>query len=107
MSIKLALLKSGEQVIADIKELISDETGEKVLGYVLKQPQVVVSHQLDFSLSTTPEQVGNSVEIKMFPWILLSKDEDIAIPPDYVVTVVEPVEEVIKMYQEKTNGTSD
>ena len=35
MSVKIALLKSGESVIADIKELISDE---KVCGYLFKNP---------------------------------------------------------------------
>ena len=34
MSIKLALLKSGENVIADIKELVSEE---KVCGYLFQE----------------------------------------------------------------------
>ena len=38
MSIKIALLKSGESVIADIKELISDE---KICGYLFKSPYIV------------------------------------------------------------------
>ena len=38
MSIKIALLKSGESVIADIKELISDE---KICGYLFKNPYIV------------------------------------------------------------------
>ena len=42
MSIKLAILKSGEQLIADAKELVSDE---KVRGYLLTKPHKVVSSQ--------------------------------------------------------------
>jgi len=38
MSIKLVLLKSGEQLISDAKELVSEE---KVRGYLLSQPQKV------------------------------------------------------------------
>jgi hypothetical protein len=45
--------------------------------------------------------------MKMSPWILLSMDDEIPVPPDYIVTIVEPVEEVVEMYKEKTNGTSD
>ena len=45
-----------------------------------------------------------SVEITMSSWILLSKDENILVPTDSVVTVVEPVEDVVKLYEEKLNG---
>ena len=38
MSIKLALLKSGENIISDAKELISDD---KVCGYLFTKPHVV------------------------------------------------------------------
>ena len=38
MSIKLALLKSGENIIADIKELISDD---KTCGYLFTNPHVL------------------------------------------------------------------
>jgi hypothetical protein len=101
MSIKLALLKSGEQVIADIKELVSEE---KVCGYLFKKPQSVVAEKPIFSLGETEEIAENTVEIKMTSWMLLSADEDIAVPLDYVVTVVEPVQDVIGMYEEKIGG---
>ena len=38
MSVKLAILKSGETVIAETKELISDD---KVCGYLFENPQVI------------------------------------------------------------------
>ena len=38
MTVKLALLKSGEDVIADIAEMVVDE---KVVGYVFDQPGAV------------------------------------------------------------------
>ena len=42
MSVKLLLLKSGEQVIADVKEmLVGDEESPKVVGYFLNKPCVV------------------------------------------------------------------
>jgi hypothetical protein len=104
MSIKLALLKSGEQVISDIKELVSND---KVCGYLFKNPQAVITQPLSFSLSESEDFNENSVEMKMSPWILLSMDDEIPVPPDYIVTIVEPVEEVVEMYKEKTNGTSD
>ena len=39
MSVKLALLKSGEVLISDIKELVVDEN--KVVGYLFNKPKKV------------------------------------------------------------------
>ncbi len=100
MSIKLALLKSGEQVIADAKELVSEE---KVRGYLFTRPHKVVSTQ---PLLLTEEQDDNSVEVTLSPWIILSADKEVVVPTDWVVTVVDPLESVVKMYEEKVNGQS-
>ena len=40
MTVKLALLKSGEDVIADIREAISEETN-KLVSYIFSNPYVV------------------------------------------------------------------
>ena len=39
MSVKLALLKSGEVLISDIKELVDDD--KKVIGYLFIEPKKV------------------------------------------------------------------
>ena len=99
MSIKLAVLKSGEQVIADAKELVSEE---KVRGYLFTRPHKVVSTQ---PLLLTEEQKDeNSLEVTLSPWIILSADKEVVVPTDWVVTLVEPLESVVKMYEEKVNG---
>jgi len=100
MSIKLVLLKSGEQVIADAKELVSEE---KVCGYLLNKPQKVTSAKPMLLTEEEGSDEGN-VQITLSPFILLTKDEDIVVPTDWVVTVVEPLETVVEMYQEKVNG---
>ena len=101
MSIKLALLKSGEQVIADAKELVSEE---KVRGYLFTRPHKVISTQP--MLLTEEQQDDRSVEVTLSPWIILSADNEVVVPTDWVVTVVEPLESVVKMYEEKVNGQS-
>ena len=100
MSIKLVILKSGETVISDAKELIVEE--DKIVGYLLNNPFKISSQK---SLLLT-EEVNNSdsmVEITMSPWILLTSDTAIPIKPDWVVTVVEPMESVKQMYEERLN----
>ena len=97
------MLKSGEQLIAEAKELVNDE--KEVKGYLLDRPHKVVTNT---PLLLTEEQSNDSsVEVTLSPWILLSKDQEVVVPPDWVVTVVEPLESVIKMYKEKLSGKSN
>ena len=103
MSVKLAVLKSGEQIIADAKELVSEE---KVRGYLFTRPHKVVTAQ-PLLLTEEESQDDNSLEVTLSPWIILSEDKEVVVPTDWVVTIVEPLASVVKMYQEKTNGQSD
>jgi len=100
MSVKIALLKSGESVIADIKELISDE---KVCGYLFTNP-----HKIEVSNSvflTEQPTESDSVSITFSSWILFTSDDEIPVRPDWIVTIVEPVKTIKEMYEEKVNGT--
>jgi hypothetical protein len=103
MTIKLLLLKSGEQLVSDAKELVSEE---KVRGYLLNKPQKVVANKSMF-LSEEQSFEDINVEVTFSPWILLTSDEDVVVPTDWVVTVVEPLESVVKMYQDKINGQNN
>ena len=38
---------------------------------------------------------------------LLSDDEDVIIPPDWIVCVVNPLESVVNLYKEKIDGQVD
>ena len=100
MSVKIALLKSGESVIADIKELISDE---KVCGYLFTKPhKIEVSNSIFLTEQATE---SDSVSITFSSWILFTSDDEIPVRPDWIVTIVEPVKTIKEMYEEKVNGT--
>jgi len=109
MSIKLVLLKTGETLISDVKELVTQdsETGEKELcGYLFNKPHKINTNRQPIFLteSESADSKDRSVEITLSPWILLTKDEDIPVTKDIVVTVVEPLESIVKMYESKVNG---
>ena len=104
MSVKLAILKSCEQVIAEAKELVSKDE-EKVRGYLFTRPHKVLTAQP--MLLTEESKDDNSLEVTLSPWIILSADTEVVVPTDWVVTIVEPIASVVKMYQEKTDGQSD
>ena len=108
MSVKLLLLKSGEQVIADTKELRRKDDVpmvDKVYGYLLTQPHKVSANKPLVLTENVDEQ--RNVEITLAPWILLTEDKVVTIPKEWVITIVNPIDSIVKMYQEKINGQSN
>jgi hypothetical protein len=100
MSVKLFLLKSGENVIADGKELFSGETS---CGYVFENPlKVIINSSVFVSNDNEPE-----VSVSLSPWIILSEEKNVHIPLDWVVTIVEPIESIKEMYERQVNGKDD
>ena len=86
-------MKSGEDVIADVKEMISPD--KKVIGYFLNKPCVVKLIPKD-----SEDESKRETAIRMYPWMPLAKEKDIPIPTDWVVTIVTPIEKVEQMYKE-------
>ena len=101
MSIKLLYLKSGEQVISDVKELIRKDS-DKVYGYVLHKPHEIVASKA--VVLTEDADDDRKVEVTLSPWILLTEDKSMTIPQDWIITIVNPIGSILKMYEEKTNG---
>ena len=96
MTVKLAILKSGEDVVADIKEMVVGEGDDaRVVGYVLTKPCGVT---LD-SKAIKVDDEEDHYQIKLFPWCPLSKNTKIPITADWVVTLVDPVDKVKQMYE--------
>ena len=98
MSVKLAILQSKEQVIAEIKELVDD--GNPV-GYIFANPHCVYADKQYLA----EDNEDRSVQITLSPWILLTADKEILVPKNQVITIVEPIESVKEMYSEKVNGS--
>ena len=95
MSVKLALLKSGEVLISDIKELVDDD--KKVIGYLFIKPKKVDMTSPMFLSEET--SMDSSVQVSLSSWFLITDDEEFAIPKDWIVTVMNPVDRVLAMYQ--------
>ena len=95
MTIKILLLKSGEDVVADVKEMVFPD--DKVIGYFLTKPCVI---KLIPKTIETEEGETKETSISMYPWMPLAKEKDIPLPTDWVVTMVTPIEKVETMYKE-------
>ena len=101
MTIKLLLLKSGEDIISDVAEMAFGEDEKKrIVGYFLKQPCVVKMRN--------PKEVTQKVEgaqkagfeVSLFPWMPLSQESTIPVAADWVITMVEPISKLKDMYVE-------
>jgi len=103
MSIKLAILKSGEQVIADIKEYV-DET-QRVVSLLFSDPYIVrfLTPELLVEGVMKNEESNVSHKVSFSPWIVISEDTSMTVPVDWIVTIVEPIGWVKKSYEEKMN----
>ena len=102
MTIKLVLLKSGEDIISNVSEMaVGEGDKRKVVGYYLNKPCVVKMRNPNV---LPEERDGNTqkagYEVSLFPWMPLSKEDDIPIPADWMITMVEPVNKLKEMYIE-------
>ena len=106
MTVKLVLLKSGEDIVADVSEMVVGDENDKdnpprVIGYYLNRPCVV---RMQDARNLPELQKGNEQKqgysVSLFPWMPLSKEDKIPIPADWMITMVEPVTKLSQMYDE-------
>ena len=100
MSIKLALLKSGEEVIADISEFRQEET-DILVSYLFKKPYCI---KIKTSNVLVEDKSKEKHELAYYKWMTLSKDDDIIVNKDWVVCITEPLDSIKKNYEDKMNG---
>ena len=105
MSIKITVLKTGEHIISDMKELMT-EGEENAQAYMLVNPHTYEINEKQF---ITEEEIeldegDYGINVSLLPWIILSKDKKMIIPTDSVLTVVEPIDAVTQLYLDKVNS---
>ena len=99
MTIKLLLLKSGEDVIADVTEMTAgDET--RVVGYFLKRPCVVRMRDPDVISEEPKGPTKTGFAVTLYPWMPLSKEDVVPVSADWLITMVDPIDKLKKMYLE-------
>ena len=116
MTIKLMLLKSGEDVIADVTEMrVGTDDDSQVIGYQLNKPCIVKMRDPNVIKEEGPKK-QSGFAVSLFPWMPLTKQVDIPLPADWMITMVEPIDKLKEMYIEdiveygksnKGNSTDD
>ena len=99
MTIKLLLLKSGEDVIADVTEMpAGDKT--RVVGYFLNKPCVVRMRDPDVLSEDPKGPTKAGFAVSLYPWMPLCKEDVIPVSADWLITMVEPIDKLKQMYVE-------
>ena len=95
MSVKLLLLKSGEEVITEVKEIVDPETKDPI-GFHMHKP-----FRLDIVSNAEDGIIINETkgyQVSWFPWAPLSKDKDFFLPAGHVITAYEPLDSITEQY---------
>ena len=103
MSVKLTILKTGETLISDMQELVSDKEQASPHAYLLNNPHLVKIREKQFLTEDEKNDKKFGIDVLMTPWIVISSDKKIILPVDCVMTIVEPIEGVKKMFIDKND----
>ena len=102
MSVQLALLKSGEEVIGDIKEF--RDSDDNLVSYFFGEPHCIRIKTQEVLLEA--EDAPPKHELIFYKWMGLSKDKDIIVNKDWVVCIADPLDSIVESYG-KRNGRNE
>ena len=105
MTIKLCLLKSGEDIITDLTEMRTEEGPQgRVIGYFFEKPCVVQMKNPQQQASDGNTQKAGFA-VSLFPGMPLSSETRIPVTADWLITMVEPTAKLKEMYiEDVVNG---
>jgi hypothetical protein len=90
MAIKILMLKSGEDIICDVSNMgVEVEGKQKVIGYYMTKP---------CTFEGEPSGEPNCYNIKLKAWTPLVKDTIVPITAEWVITILDPIDDLAKMY---------
>ena len=101
MSKKLVYLKTGEYIVTDLLKATDAEDDNKILAFVFRNPkQILTETQWEGSQNTQSIQV----KVNLLTWPQFTKTTEVEVFPDAVTTVVDPTDELLKLYEDSLNG---
>jgi len=104
MTVKVMLLKSGEDVISDAKEIMDTEN-KGIVAYHLSNPFVMqlTAEESDELPVEGQEAPRTKYSVRYTHWAPLSKQRAFIIPADHLVTIYDPHDNILRDYCAKNN----
>jgi hypothetical protein len=96
MSIKVIKLKSGEDIVADVSEVQHKDTGVRQ-AFIFDKAYAITIEKM-FVEGTEERNQQYTGRILLEKWQPLTHDDEIAVNPDWVVSIVEPIMSVLEAY---------
>jgi len=96
MSIKVIKLKSGEDIVADVSEVQHKDTGVRQ-AFIFDKAYAITIEKM-FVEGTEERHQQYTGRILLEKWQPLTHDDEIAVNPDWVVSIVEPIMSVLEAY---------
>lgn len=103
MSVQIALLKSGEEVIADIKEF--RDSDDNLVSYFFGEPHCIKIKTQEILIEA--EDAPPKHELIFYRWMGLSKDKDIIVNKDWVVCIADPLDSIVESYARRNSGRNE
>jgi len=101
MTVKLVLLRTGETIISNVSEMIvGDENSRRVIGYSLENPCGIIVESLGDEQEIDLTNNKTKLSIRLVNWIPLSKDNKIPIVCDWVVSLMDPLDDLKETYEQ-------
>lgn len=103
MSVQIALLKSGEEVIADIKEF--RDSDDNLVSYLFSEPYCIKIQTREVLVEAN--DAPSKHELIFYKWMGLSKDKDIVVNKDWIVCIADPHDSILESYGRREDGRND
>jgi len=101
MTIKMMLLKTGETLISDVKEVARED---QIRGYLLEHPHYVTTQEKNVLVESDTGNSNYEIDVVLTPWLILSSDNKFVVSADYIATICEPIKSVKDMFIKKTEN---
>ena len=107
MAIKIVSLKSGEYVVTELQEAVDDK--QRRQAFVFNNPHCVKiepleASELEFDIEDPEarQSVKGQYKILLSRWNPLTPDTQIAVNPDWVISISEPMMSIVESYIKMT-----
>tara|TARA_A100001391_G_scaffold153709_3_gene111550 strand:+ start:293 stop:661 length:369 start_codon:yes stop_codon:yes gene_type:complete len=107
MAIKIVSLKSGEYVVTELQEAVDDK--QRRQAFVFNNPHCVKiepleGSELEFDIEDPEarQSIKGQYKILLSRWNPLTPDTQIAVNPDWVISISEPMMSIVESYIKMT-----
>ena len=105
MAIKVIKLKSDQDIIADISEVQHKDSGVRQ-AFIFNKSYLITVEKM-FVEGTEERNQQYTGRILLEKWQPLTHDDDIAVNPDWVVSIVDPIMSVLEAYGQTLKPTEE